>query len=175
MNPKSANHHVSVGNHPDHRPHTTRMIGRMGHVEEPSDTKVDGFSSILRRYPLALATFALSVVLFITVAAFAVYQSQDPTAFIRPMSAAVLGISSLIGGIVGGRLNQSRSIAASLVYGGMTTALLLLFSLLFAGEGDALCWGMRAAVLPIHLLGGAIARPKPKTPAHTAGKHPSHR
>lgn len=175
MNPKSANHHLPVGNHPDRRSHPTRATGRMGHVEEPSDTQAGGFSSILRGYPLTAAAFALSVLLFVTVAAFAVYQSPDPTPLIRPVAFVALGVSSLIGGIAAGRLNQSCSIAASLVCGGLTTALLLLLSLLLSGEGDLLSWGERVAVLPIHLLGGVIARPKQKKPTHTAGKHPSHR
>lgn len=175
MNSKSANHHLSVGNHPDRRSHPTRATGRMGHVEEPSDRQAGGFSSILRGYPLTAAAFVLSVLLFVTVAAFAVYRSPDPTALIRPVAFVVLGVSSLIGGIAAGRLNQSRPIAASLVCGGLTTALLLILSLLLSGEGDLLSWVGRVAVLPIHLLGGVIARPKQKTPAHTAGKHLPHR
>ena len=30
-------------------------------------------------------------------------------------------------------------------------------------------------VLPLHLLGGILTRPKPHSPTHTAGKHPTRR
>lgn len=175
MNPKSANHHLSVGNHPDRRSHPTRAIGRMGHVEEPSDTQAGGFSSILRGYPLTAAAFALSVLLFVTVAAFAVYQSPDPTPLIRPVAATILAVSALIGGIVAGKRNPSCPVFAGLVCGGLTATLLILLSLFSRGERDLLSWGMQVSTLLLHLLGGVIVRPKQKKPTHTAGKHPSHR
>jgi putative membrane protein (TIGR04086 family) len=138
MNPKSANHHLPVGNRPDRLSHPTLSVGRSGHVEEPSDTQAGGFSSIMKGYSLVFAAFALSVLLFITVAAFAAYQSPDPTPLIRPVAAAILAVSALIGGIVAGKRNPACPVVAGLICGGLTTALLILLSLLFRGERDLL-------------------------------------
>ena len=166
-------HHPSqnpVGRHPD-RPARTRVRPS----EEPSDTQAGGFSSILRSYPLVLGITALSALLLVTAAALVLYNSPDPTALIFPVSAAVLAVSALVGGIVAGKLNRGGSVAASLVCGGLTAALLILLSLCFGGDGDLLAWGMRLSVLPLHLLGGILTRPKPQAPTHTAGKHPTRR
>jgi putative membrane protein (TIGR04086 family) len=143
--------------------------------EEPSDTQAGGFSSILRSYPLVLGITALTALLLVTVVALALCNSPDPTALISPVSAALLAVSALIGGIAAGKMNKDCPVAASLVCGGLTAALLILISLIFAGKGDLLAWGMRLSVLPLHLLGGILTRPKPHSPTHTAGKHPTHR
>jgi putative membrane protein (TIGR04086 family) len=143
--------------------------------EEPSDTQAGGFSSILRGYPIVLGSTALTALLLVTVAALILYNSPDPTALISPVSAASLAVSALIGGIAAGKLNPSCPVAASLVCGGLTAALLILLSLCFGGDGDLLSWGLRISVLPLHLPGGILTRPKPKAPTHTAGKHPSRR
>ena len=171
-----SSHHPSqrpVGRHPD-RPARPRVR----QSEEPSDTQAGGFSSILRSYPLVLGATALTALLLTTVAALILHNSPDPTALIPPVSAAVLAVSALIGGVLSGKLNRASpasSVAASLVCGGLTAALLILISLFFGGKGDLLAWGMRIGVLPLHLLGGILTRPKPKAPTHTAGKHPSRR
>ena len=168
-----SSHHPSqnpVGRHPD-RPAPTRVRPS----EEPSDTKAGGFSSILQSYPVVLGITALIALLLTTVAALILYNSPDPTSLIFPVSAAVLAVSSLIGGMVSGKLNRVTPVSASLVCGGLTAALLILISLFFDGKGDLLAWGMRMSVLPLHLLGGILSRPKPKAPSHTAGKHSSRR
>ena len=166
-------HHPSqnpVGRHPD-RPAPTRVRPN----EEPSDTKAGGFSSILQSYPVVLGITALAALLLTTVTAFILHNSPDPTALIPPVSAAVLAVSSLIGGMVSGKLNRAQPVSASLVCGGLTAVLLILISLFFEGKGDLLAWGMRMSVIPLHLLGGILTRPKPQAPTHTAGKHPSRR
>ena len=166
-------HHPSqnpVGSHPD-RPARTRVRPS----EEPSDTQAGGISSILRSYPVVLGVTALTALLLVTVAVLVLYNSPDPTALISPVSAALLAVSALIGGMVAGKLNRNGPVAASLVCGGLTAALLVLISLVFEGKGDLLSWGMRIGILPLHLPGGILTRPKPKAPTHTAGKHPSHR
>ena len=166
-------HHPSqgtVGRHPD-RPARTRVRPS----EEPSDTQAGGFSSILRSYPLVLGITALTALLLVTVAALALCNSPDPTALISPVSAALLAVSALIGGIAAGNMNKNGPVAASLVCGGLTAVLLILISLIFAGKGDLLPWGMRLSVLPLHLAGGILTRPKPHSPTHTAGKHPTRR
>ena len=166
-------HHPSqktVGRHPD-RPAPTRVRPS----EEPSDTKAGGFLSILQSYPVVLGITALIALLLTTVGALILRSSPDPTSLISPVSAAVLAVSSLIGGMASEKLNRVTPVSASLVCGGLTAALLILVSLFFDGKGDLLAWGMRVSVLPLHLLGGILTRPKPKAPTHTAGKHPSHR
>lgn len=169
----NSSHHPSqnpVGRHPD-RPTPTRVRPS----EEPSDTKAGGFLSILQSYPVVLGITALIALLLTTVGALILCSSPDPTALISPVSAAVLAVSSLMSGIIAGKMNKESPVAASLVCGGLTAALLILVSLFFDGKGDLLAWGMRMSVLPLHLLGGILTRPKPKAPTHTAGKHPSRR
>ena len=168
-----SSHHPSqnpVGRHPD-RPAPTRVRPS----EEPSDTKAGGFSSILQSYPIVLGATALIALLLTTVGALILRSSPDPTALISPVSAAVLAVSALISGMVSGKMNKESPVAASLVCGGLTAVLMILISLFFGGKGDLLAWGMRMIVLPLHLLGGILTRPKPKAPTHTAGKHPSRR
>lgn len=160
----------SVGRHPD-RPARPRVR----QSEEPSDEAAGGFSSILRGYPPVLGITALSALLLITAAALILFHSPDPTALLSPVSAAVSAASALIGGIMAGKLNKTCPVAASLTCGGLTAALWILVALVFGGEGDLLSWVMRIGVLPLHLLGGILTRPKPKAPTHTAGKHPSRR
>ena len=160
----------SVGRHPD-RPARPRVR----QSEEPSDTKAGGFSSILRSYPLTLGITALTAFLLITVAALILYHSPDPTAWVFPVSAAALAVSSLIGGIAAGKRNPSCPVAASLVCGGLTAAVLILLSLCFGEDGDLLSWGMRIGILPLHTVGALLTRSKPQAPSHTAGKHPSRR
>ena len=166
-------HHPSqnpVGRHPDRPAHT-----RVRPSEEPSDIRAGGFSSILRSYPVVLGITALTALLLTTVAALILYNSPDPTAWITPVSAAALAVSALMGGIAAGKLNTANPVAAGLICGGLTAVLLILISLFFDGKGDLLSWGMRMSVLPLHLLGGILTRPKPQAPTHTAGKHPSRR
>ena len=166
-------HHPSqktVGRHPDRPAHN-----RVRPSEEPSDTKAGGFSSVLRGYPLALGITALTALLLITVAALILHNSPDPTAWVTPAAAAVLSVSALVGGIIAGKMNRDRPVSASLICGGLTAALLILLSLVLGGKADLLSWCVRIGVLPLHLLGGILTRPKPKAPTHTAGKHPSRR
>ncbi len=161
---------TSVGRRPDRPAHL-----RPRQNEEPPDAQAGGFSSILRTYPITLGITALSALLLVTAAAFAVYKTPDPTALIPPVSAVVTGITALVGGIMAGKLNPSCPVAASLVCGGITAALLILLPLCFGGDRDLLSTVTRIGVLPLHLLGGILTRPKPKAPAHTAGKHPTRR
>lgn len=175
MNPRISNHHSSVGSRPDRLPRPAIKVGKAGHVEEPPDTQTGGFSSILRSYPVTLGITVLTALLLITVSALILYNSPDPTALIPPVSAAVLAVAALIGGIIAGKLNPSSPVPASLICGGLTAALLILVSLFAGGGGDFLTWGIRIGILPLHLLGGILTRPKTKLPTHTAGNHPSRR
>ena len=160
--------HPSVGRHPD-RPavHTARQ------TEEPSDRTGGGFSSILRCYPMILGITALTAVLLVTVAALALYNSSDPTALILPASAAVPTLAALCGGIVAGKLNPTAPMAAGLLSGGLTAALLLLLSLVFGEGGGWISWGMGLGTLLFSLLGSALTRPRKRAAAHSARSHKS--
>lgn len=173
MNQRRLSHHSSVGNRPDRLSRPALAAGRTGHAEEPSGTQTGGFSSILRKYPLTLAVTALAALVFSTVAAFVVYRNPDPTSWILPGSCVVLALSSLIGGMTAGWQNPTHSVAAAFFCGGCTTVLLTLLSLLFPGHSGIIPWVMRLGAVLLHILGGVITRPKPKSPTHTAGNHPS--
>ena len=170
-------HHPSkhpVGRHPD-RPARAPRGGSARQTEEPSGRVAGGFSSILRRYPLVLGITALTAALLTTIAAFALYKGPDPTALILPVSAAVPALASLCGGITAGKLNPTTPMAAGLLSGGLTAALLLLISLIF-GEGMGLIsCGMALGATLFHLLGSAITRPRKVSPVHRSGKHTSRR
>ena len=164
----------SVGRHPDRLARAPRG-GSARQTEEPSDRAAGGFSSILRGYPLVLGVTAPAAVLLTTVAALALYQSPDPTALILPVSAAVLALASLCGGVTAGKLNPTAPVAAGLLSGGLTAVLLLLISLI-CGEGMGLIpWGMGIGSLLLHSLGSALTRPRKAAPTHRSGKHTSRR
>ena len=165
--------HKSVGNHPD------RLVAARDRVsvrptEEPSQQKEGGFSSVLRRYPAVLGITALIGLVAVTVATLILYNSSDPTAGVRPAGIIALILASLGGGIVAGRLSPSTPVAAGLLCGLLTGALLLICSLVW-GEGGYWRWCMSGGAVVLHLLGGRIARPRKSLPAHTAGKHHGHR
>jgi hypothetical protein len=149
-------------------------LGRQ--TEKPSDETAGGFSAILRGYPITLAVTVLSGAVFITAAAFAAYHSPDPTALIAPLSAVALALAALTGGMTAGKLNPTRPMGAGLLCGGLTAVLLTVLSLLLGGNaGGFFPWLMRIGVIPLHLLGGVIVRPRQKTPAHTAKGHSGRR
>ena len=167
--PTSQNQHKSVGKHPDRPAHAARQ------TEEPSDHAAGGFSSILRSMPIALGVTALSGLVTVTALCMAALLSSDPTALIRPCSVAALLVAALCGGITAGKLNPSAPLKAGLLGGVVTVVLLLLPVLLTGSGGGGLQWGLRLGVIPAHLAGSALTRPRKKAPTHTVGKHPSHR
>lgn len=167
--PAHRNHHESVGKHPD------RLASKARQTEEPSDEYAGGFSSILRRMPIALGVTALSGLLAVTALCLAAFLSSDPTALLRPCTAAALVVASLCGGITAGKLNPSTPVTAGLLCGTATALLLTAAALLTGSGGGLLHWGLRLSVIPVHLAGGIMTRPRRKLPTHTAGNHPSHR
>ena len=166
-------HHTSVGRHPDRSAPSPRR-GGVKPIEEPSHQAEGGFSSILRRYPAILGLTALISLVAVTVATLILYNSPDPTAGILPASVIALAIASFGGGIAMGKLIPATPVAAGLLCGGLTGGLLLICSLIW-GDGGALRWCMSGGVVVLHLIGSLIARPRKKSPTHTAGKHHSHR
>ena len=166
-------HHTSVERHHDRSASALRRRG-VESTEEPSHQAAGGFSSILRRYPAVLGVTALIGLVAVTVAALILYRSPDPTVGVLPASVLALALASLGGGITMGKLIPTTPVAAGLLCGGLTAVLLLLVSSLW-GDGGLLPWCMSGGTVLLHLLGGAISRPRQKPPTHTTGKHHSHR
>lgn len=179
---RKTNQHPSVGKHPDRPAHATPAVrAKARQTEEPSDDISGGFSRILRTLPLTLAVSALSGAVFVTAVTIAAFFSPDPTALTPILSVVALALTALVGGLVAGKQNPDNPLAGSLLSGCLMAGVLLLLSLLFSGatdgaEGSAwLPWLMRLGVILIHALGGFLTRPRPKTVAHTTGKHPARR
>lgn len=164
--------HPSVGRHPD-RPAHSPTGTRARKTEEPSPS-AGGFSSILKAYPVVLGITLGLLALLVTGAAVVLYSTPDPTAGVLPAALAVLALSSLVGGIAAGKLNPATPVAAGLLCGLITAALLLALALVW-GEVGLLRLGISAGSLAAHLLGSLLARPRKKSPTHTAVKHPAHR
>ena len=170
--PTSQHQHRSVGRHPD-RPAHSPTGTRARQTEEPSPS-AGGFSSILKAYPAVLGITLGLLALLVTGAVMALYGTSDPTAGIVPAALAILALSSLVGGIAAGKLNPATPVAAGLLCGLMTAALLFFLSLVW-GEAGLLRFGISAGSLMAHLLGSLLARPRKKSPTHTAVKHSAHR
>lgn len=164
-------HHPSqhpVGRHPDRPAHAARLM------EEPSDTHVGGFSSILRRLLASWGITVLSAALFTVTAAIILYNTPDPTRWLLPASAVALAMASLCGGITAGKLSPASPVAAGLRTGGVMAALILLASFALGEGGELIPWGMGLGALLFHLVGSALARPRKKPPTHL-GSHTSRR
>ena len=166
-------HHTSVERHHDRSASALRRRGVEAN-EEPSHQAAGGFSSILRRYPVVLGVTALIGLVAVTVAALILYNSPDPTRGVLPASVLALALASLGGGITMGKLIPATPVAAGFLSGGLTGGLLLICSLIW-GDGGGLGWCMSGGTVLMHLLGGLIARPRKKAPAHMVGKHHGHR
>ena len=166
-------HHTSVERHHDRSASALRRRG-VESTEEPSRQTEGGFSSILRRYPVVLGVTALIGLAAVTAATLILYNGSDPTAGILLASAISLGLASLVGGAVMGKMTPTVPVAAGLLCGVLTGGLLLLCSLIWGG-GGAWRWCMSGGTVLLHMMGGMIARPRKKAPAHTTGKHHGHR
>lgn len=164
----------SVGRHPD-RPARGLSRPRTGPTEEPPRRSEGGFSSILRRLLAAWGITVLSAALLTAAAAIVLYNTPDPTPWILPASVAAWLAASLCGGLAAGRLSPSSPVAAGLLSGGGVAALILLVSFAFGEGGGLIPWAMGLGALLLHLVGGALARPRKKAPSHRTGGHPSRR
>lgn len=177
MNKSRHQYHPSVGKHPDRPSHPAHESARrLGPAEEPSDTKAGGFSRTLCRWLLPTLLTPLIGLLTALLLTLALMQTPDPTALLLPASAVALGLTSLIGGILAGKLHGDMAVRGSLVSGVILLAILSLSALVVGGDGGLsplLAWLLRLSVLPLHALGGRISRPRKHSPAHTAGRHAS--
>ena len=153
-----------------HHPSATHD-GR-GYSEEPSDNMAGGFSRLLLRFGLPLGLFVASGVIFSAAAALAATATSDPTAWILPLSAVALLLASLVGGITAGKCSPQHAIGSAAVSGLILSVILILLSF-FGGDMGWLSWVMRLSVIPVHILGGALSRPRAKPAGHTS-RHSSH-
>ena len=159
----------AVGRHPD-RPAHSLVQARQN--EEPSEQLSGGFSSIFRIGLLSMAAVSGTGLILVTVAALALSKAPDPTALLPFVAPCLTGLCSLIGGITAGRLQKEHPVVAAAVCGGLFTLLLILASFVFGSvSGGVLPWIQRLSVLPVHVLGGFLSRPKSKSPSHRAGRH----
>ena len=165
--------HKPVGSHPDRLAAARDRVAARP-TEEPSQHTEGGFSSALRKYPAVLGITALIGLVAVTVATLILYNSPDPTAGVFPAGVIALALAAIGGGIAAGRLTPSAPVAAGLLCGLLTGALLLVCSLIW-GDGGYLRWCLCGGAVVLHLLGGRIARPRKSSPVHTAGKHHGHR
>jgi hypothetical protein len=161
--------HPPVGRHPDRPAHP-----RARPSEEPSDNRAGGFSTILRRYPVVLGVTVLAGALLLTAACGIVWSTSDPTARIPYASAAALLLTALCGGITAGKLNPSSPLWAGGLCGCLSAVPLILTGLILGGSG-LLPWVLRLSVIPLHLLGSALTRPRKGGNTHRGGKHPARR
>lgn len=167
---------TSVGKRPDRLSHTALTAARAGHAEEPSDVRAGGFSRVWRRILLPLGCSVGAEIVMITALAVAVHRYPDPTALIFPVSAAALGLSSLVGGITAGKCNGRGAVKGSLFSGCLMAAILCAAALLMSTDRtSAMDWLLRLSPIPWHLIGGLLTRPRKKPSAHTAGTHASRR
>ncbi len=163
-------------------PADTTIAHRRRLDEKPSDAfdpnHAGGFSHTLKTLPL---TFVLTVAVGLglaTLAAAIAYISPDPSAVALPLSYAALLLTALVGGILSGRRCGADCAMGGFLSGVLLVACLSLVSLLAgnpSGVTPLLAWGVRIGMIPLHLLGAYLVRPRERQAAHTAGKHTSQR
>ncbi len=159
-------------------PARTDGSGR-GHQDKPSPAfddpnGTDGFSHILRTLPFSCGlTLLLGWLLLIPCAAIAL-RAPDPVALIAPLAWCAVGLASFLGGILAGRRHPSAPVACALTSGAVIALILFLTGLCFGhSEPSAASWLLRLGVIPCHLMGAYISRPRPRAAAH--GDHaPGH-
>ncbi len=158
--------------HPSHASRTGRGLTRtVGQTDKPSPAfdanAPDGFSSaeIWRRLPLSVALTLLLIGGLITIGALVALRAPDPVALTVPLSWGAVGLASLIGGVLAGRRCPDRPVAAALLCGG-GVVLLLTVPGFFLGGNQPSAWLLRVCILPLHLVGALLSRPRPKPAAH---------
>ncbi len=175
------NRHLPAGHarHPSaHRTPSAADGYSNGHREQPSfaleSNEAGGFSHIIRSLPLVCGLTALAALLLSTAGATLALSAPDPVALIPLFARLALGVSSLLGGILAARRNPASPIAGGLTAGAAMALLSTIVGLCFGGEMTLTAWVVRACIVPVHLLGAYVARPRPRAPehhAHTVGGH----
>lgn len=148
-------------NHRHNRPH-------VGHISDTSSTERSsegGFSRVFTAALFALpVTAVIGLVLLLIVTAVA-YANPDPDSLTTPLSMAVLGLSSLLGGLVAARRGQHKPLLCGGMLGLLFVLLLLVGSLFFSDEAresltlglpTPLLWGLHGGVVLLSALGGKL-------------------
>ncbi len=179
-------HEHSINAHPSHPALTGRDPKRTdGHRDKPSpafdphdSNDADGFSRVLRSLPLSVVVTVLAGLALSAVGAAIALRAPDPVALIGPLSWGVVGLASLFGGILSGRRAPASPVGAALLCGAVTVVLLTVAGLCAGGGiGSPSAWLLRLTVLPLHLIGAYLTRPRERAPSHgdhTAGRHHNH-
>ncbi len=182
---KPENHTTPAGHarlHSAH--HRTSAIAESpvrGHRDKPSppfdahdrSNDADGFSHILRSMPLTLGITIAAYLLLITLGAAIALRSPDPVALTVPFAYGAVGIASFLGGILSARRNPAAPLAGGLMTGLALSMILVLIGLC-TGRAPISVWIVRLFVIPIHLLGAYIARPRDRVTNrahHTTGEY----
>ncbi len=165
-------HEYPTHAHPQHPPRTGHGRARTdGQRDKPSPAfdanASDGLSSfaLWRSLPLSTAFTVLLLLVLVTVAAAVALRAPDPTALITPLAWGSVGLASLVGGMIAGRRSPERPVVAGLLCGGAVVLLLVVAGLAFGGQG-ASAWLLRLCVLPLHLIGACVTRPRRASAAH---------
>ncbi len=169
---RTENHHSSVGHARQTSAHGHSVHG---HREQPSPAfdanDTGGFSRILGSLPLVCGLTVLAVILLSAVSTMVTLSAPDPVALIPLLSLLSMGLASLIGGILSARRNPSAPLPTGLFSGSVMALLVTVVGLCMGGKSSVMTWGMRVSILPIHLLGAYIARPRQRAREHTSGRH----
>ncbi len=147
--------------------------------EQPSARPAGGFLVSLGR-TVGTVALTLPLALGLTLAATAAAAAMgDPTAWAAPLGYAALGLSALVGGILAARRQPEAPLAAGLSAGLLWAAILAAVALLAPQPLIETPWlprlGLFAGIVGGHLLGAAIARPRPKAAGHPSGRRHSRR
>lgn len=155
-----------------HRQATVNRFADAGTRSEPS--KEGRFTTVLMAALFALpVTMIIGLVLLLVVAVVA-YNQPDPDSLTTPLSLGVLGLTSVLGGLVAARRGGSRGLLCGFLSGLLFTLLILSLSLFFGDEARSqlalscsplLTWGLHIGVVFLEILGAAIG-------SHHRGKQP---
>lgn len=113
----------------------------------------------------ALPFTALVGLILLLIATAVAYANPDPDALTTPLSLGVLGLTSVLGGLISARRGQARPLLCGLFSGLLLTLTLFALSLCIGGEGNGsmtlnlpplAAWGLHAAVVVLEMLGAKL-------------------
>lgn len=132
---------------------------------ESEPASEDSFTAALMAALFALPITAIIGLIFLLIVTAVAYGSPDPDALTTPLSLSVLGLTSLLGGLVASRRRGTRPILCGLLLGLLWTLLLWAVSLLFGDEARSqltlgfpapALWGLHGGAVLISMLGGKL-------------------